>query len=155
MGQEGQGRGASFAEFWRVWRDLLRELERPGAGTLVEGTRDCAALRALGVDGPVLLVHRGRALAEVARAIDERLRHVVILTDWDPAGAFLAGRLGRLLRGGPVTVDLEARRRIGRTLRGEVIHVEGLAGWARRRAAEEGSGLEEWTDDPERPILKG
>ncbi|MHB8351387.1 MAG: toprim domain-containing protein [Thermoplasmata archaeon] len=151
----GRARAVSFGQFWRVWRELLRELEGPRAGVLVEGTRDRSALRALGVGAPVFLVHRGQELPAVARQIADALGHVVILTDWDPTGAFLARRLQALLTEGPVSVDVDQRRRIGRVLRGEVIHLEGLAGWARRRAAEEGSSLEEWTDDPERPIPTG
>lgn len=154
MGQ-GRERHVAFTDFWRVWRELLRSVERPGAGVLVEGIRDRRSLRELGVGAPVVLVHRGRDLGEVAREVAATLGGVVILTDWDPSGSFLAGRLRALLVEGRREVDLDLRRRIGRALRGEVIHVEGLAGWARRRAAEEGFSLEEWVDDPERPLPTG
>ncbi len=154
MGQ-GRERRVAFTDFWQAWRELLRSVERPGAGVLVEGVRDRRSLRELGVGAPVLLVHRGRDLAEVAREVAGTLGGVVILTDWDPSGSFLAGRLRDLLADGRREIDLDLRRRIGRALRGEVIHVEGLAGWARRRAAAEGYALEEWVDDPERPLPTG
>ncbi|MGI0054059.1 MAG: hypothetical protein ACREC5_06815 [Thermoplasmata archaeon] len=146
----GRTRRVGFEEFWPVWREVLRALEIPRTAALVEGERDRHALRELGVTTPIVLVHRGQALAGVAGDTAGSFRRVVVLTDWDPAGGRLARRLRALLEDGRIEVDVDLRRRLGHSLRGEVVHLEGLAGWARRRAEREGLLLEEWIADPDR-----
>jgi 5S rRNA maturation endonuclease (ribonuclease M5) len=148
MPTHGAGR-ATFPEFWRVWRTLLEELERPGTALLVEGERDRRSARALGVRADVHLVHRGARLPSVANGLTGATRRVVVLTDWDSAGGELARRLRQLLTDGRLEVDLDTRRRLGLALRGEVVHLEGLHGWARRRAEETGRPLEEYLDEAE------
>ena len=142
----------SFPQFWRVWRDLLSAMQRSGTVLLVEGERDRRSVEALGVDRSVELVHRGRTLPDVAHRLSRSTREVIVLTDWDTAGGHLAHRLEQLLTDGRLGVNLEFRRRIGVALRGEVVHLEGLGGWARRRAEEEGTPLEEWLADPDRAL---
>lgn len=141
---------ASFPEFWRVWTDVLERSSRPGGVILVEGERDRRAVMELGATGRVELVHRGRPLPEVAHALDAQVREVVVLTDWDTAGGELARRLKPLLEGGRLRVDVDLRRRLGIALRGEVVHLEGLAAWARRRAEEGGAALEERIEEAAR-----
>jgi 5S rRNA maturation endonuclease (ribonuclease M5) len=140
---------ATFDDFWEVWRELLHAERAPGTGFLVEGERDRRALRRLGVRAPVLLVHRGRALARVAAEVGRELRAVIVLTDWDPKGGELARRLRELLDDGRTAVDVAFRRRLGIALRGEVVHLEGLGSWARRRAEQGAFPLEEWVGDPD------
>jgi 5S rRNA maturation endonuclease (ribonuclease M5) len=140
----------TFPEFWRVWRDVLDAMERPGTVLLVEGERDRRSVAELGVIRNVQLVHRGRALPEVARALSSTVREVIVLTDWDAAGGELARRLKGLLEDGRLHVNLLLRRRLGIALRGEVVHLEGLGGWARRRSEEAGFPLEEWVEDRDR-----
>ena len=143
-------RPPTFTEFWAVWRELLEDSERTGLGVLVEGERDRRSLRRLGLRAPILLVHRGAALSRRAVEVGRRLRTVVVLTDWDAAGGALARRLKELLDDGHLEVDLRFRRRLGIALRGEVVHLEGLDGWARRRAAEEAIPIDEWIAEPDR-----
>ena len=83
-------------------------------------------------------------MSELAHDLGRRGRRVILMTDWDSEGGVLARRLKELLEAGDARVDLEYRRRFARVLRGEVVHVEGLAGWARRTAEGEGATLEEW-----------
>jgi 5S rRNA maturation endonuclease (ribonuclease M5) len=140
----------TFPEFWRVWRDVLQAMEAPGTLFLVEGQRDRRSLEGLGITCPIALVHRGRRLADVATHIAEGTQEVVVLTDWDSTGGELAHRLRELLDDGRFRVNLDFRRRIGIALRGEIVHLEGLGTWARRRAEETGAPLEEWIADPDR-----
>jgi len=119
---------------------------------LVEGERDRRSVQRLGVNAPTYLVHRGARLSNVAQDLTSSTRTVVLLTDWDAAGGELARRLKELLSDGQLAVDLELRRRLGVALRGEVVHLEGLGSWARRRAEETGVPLEEWLEDPDRDL---
>jgi 5S rRNA maturation endonuclease (ribonuclease M5) len=133
-----------WPDFVKLWQELLGEAESPGTVVLVEGERDRAALHALGVSGRIVLVHHGQSLSGVAREITEAGRRVIVLTDWDVEGGRLAQRLRELLHDGRLELDLDYRRRLARTLRGEIVHVEGLSGWANRMAQKVGLTLDEW-----------
>jgi 5S rRNA maturation endonuclease (ribonuclease M5) len=67
---------------------------------------------------------------------------VVVLTDWDVEGGHLARKLREFLEADQLEFDLDFRRRLSVALRGEVAHIEGLAGWARRSAERAGAPLE-------------
>ncbi len=125
---------AALDEFVELWGRLRAESEREGAIVVVEGERDRRALRRLGLRAPILLVHRGQPLSETAHRLARASRHVIVLTDWDGEGGLFARRLREFLGAGPVILDLDFRRELGRILRGELVHVEGLYGWARRLA---------------------
>jgi len=125
---------AVFDEFWEVWVRLQTESRTPGTVVVVEGERDRRSVRRLGLAGTVVLVHRGRTLSETAQHLAATARRVVILTDWDTEGGHLAQRLKEFLGSGRSGPDLEFRRRLARVLRGELVHVEGLYGWAARTA---------------------
>jgi 5S rRNA maturation endonuclease (ribonuclease M5) len=123
-----------FDEFWDVWTRLLSESRSPGTVVVVEGERDRRSVRRLGLRGTVLLVHRGRTLSETAEHLSSTAGKVILLTDWDTEGGHLAHRLKEFLGVGRSGPDLEYRRRLARVLRGELVHVEGLYGWAARTA---------------------
>ncbi|MGA8711372.1 MAG: toprim domain-containing protein [Thermoplasmata archaeon] len=128
----GRDPAAMFDEFWDLWVRFQAESRVPGTIVVVEGARDRRALRRLGVRGTILLVHRGRTISETAQHLAASARHVIILTDWDTEGGHLAQRLKEFLGVGKSGADLEYRRRLARILRGELVHVEGLYGWAVR-----------------------
>ena len=130
----GQDPAVVFDEFWELWGRLRSDSQVPGTVVVVEGERDRRSLRRLGLHGPILLVHRGRTLSETAHELDSHARRVIILTDWDTEGGHLAQRLKEFLGVGRFGADLEHRRRLAHVLRGELAHVEGLYGWARRTA---------------------
>jgi 5S rRNA maturation endonuclease (ribonuclease M5) len=132
---------AAFEEFLELWEKFLRDADAPGTVTLVEGERDRRSLRRLGTTGTIVLVHRGRSLSETARALADS-RRVIVMTDWDTEGGHLAQRLKEHLEAETVGLDLEYRRRLARLLRGELVHVEGLYGWARRIAERQRRPLE-------------
>jgi 5S rRNA maturation endonuclease (ribonuclease M5) len=130
----GRDPAAVFDEFWELWTRLTSESRTPGTVVVVEGERDRRSLRRLGLAGPIVLVHRGRTLSETAQHLAGSARRVIILTDWDTEGGHLAQRLKEFLGSGRSGPDLEHRRRLARVLRGELVHVEGLYGWAARTA---------------------
>ena len=133
-----------WEEFLELWEEFLVDANAPSTVTVVEGDRDRRSLHRLGVTGRVVLFHSGRGLSHLTRTLTDPGRRVVVLTDWDREGGHLAHRLTELLVAEGVQVDSEFRRRLARAVRGEVAHVEGLAGWARRAAERAGAPLDHW-----------
>lgn len=146
---------AIFDEFWELWGHLQNDSRASGTVVVVEGERDRRSLRRLGLPGTIVLVHRGRTISETAQLLAASARRVIVLTDWDTEGGHLAQRLKEFLGTGRSGPDLEYRRRLARILRGELVHVEGLYGWARRTAEKGnrslGTLLEAAEADGERP----
>jgi 5S rRNA maturation endonuclease (ribonuclease M5) len=138
----------AWDEFRELWRELLDAVNDGGGSVLVEGPKDRLSVRALGMRAPVHEVNQGQPISEIAHRLERTGGRLIVLTDWDRAGGRLAQKVKEQLAEGPVRVDLEFRRRLARALRGEVVHVEGLAGWARRLAESDGATLEElWDED--------
>lgn len=133
---------APFEAFVDLWGRLLAEQDGGRTVVVVEGERDRRAVRNLGWGGPVVVVHRGRPISATAQGLVASAAKVIVLTDWDTEGGHLARRLHDFLGTGEVQLDLEYRRRLARVLRGELTHVEGLFGWARRQAERLGEPLE-------------
>lgn len=98
----------------RRFEDVRARLIEDGGdvAVVVEGTRDAAALRELGVTGEVLVYNRG----ETMNAFADRLRtrgRLIVFFDWDRKG----GQLARLLLqqlGGAVRLDLDLRKEFAR-----------------------------------------
>jgi len=141
-----------FEEFVRLWGRLLDEADGPRAVIVVEGERDRTAIRRLGWTGPVVVVHRGRPISATAHGLVASQGKVIVLTDWDTEGGHLARRLRDFLEAESVRLDLDYRRRLARLLRGELTHVEGLFGWARRQAERRGETLERLVEGSGGPV---
>ncbi len=143
------------AEVWqgflKLWEEFLSGTNEDSTVVVVEGERDRRSLRLLGVSGRVVLLHSGRGMSQLTRALSRPGQRVVILTDWDREGGHLAHRLAELLLAEGVHVDTEFRRKLARALHGEVAHVEGLAGWAHRSAERAGAPLDHWLRVPAEP----
>ena len=137
-----RSREISWDEFYRLWMEFLEDTDDLGTVVVVEGERDRESLQRLGVRAPIALVHGGRTIGHLAESLNGRHRRVVVMTDWDTEGGHLAQRLKEFLGHGEIRLDLEFRRRLARVVRGEIVHVEGLAGWARRMAEREGTSIE-------------
>jgi 5S rRNA maturation endonuclease (ribonuclease M5) len=140
----GRANAESFDEFVELFQRLRSDARVPGTAVLVEGVRDRRALRRLGLDGPIVVLHRGQTISRTAAHLVGGQRRVIVLTDWDTEGGHFAQRLKEFLTADRVTLDLEYRRRLARILRGELVHVEGLHGWARRLAEARGGSLEQF-----------
>ena len=141
--RSGRGPVDPLREFLRLWERLRSDSAEEGTVVVVEGDRDQASLRRIGLPGPIVKVHRGRALSDTARHLVGGSRRVIVLTDWDVEGGHLARRLREFLEAERLHLDLDYRRRIARIVRGELVHVEGLYGWARRLAERDGASLED------------
>jgi 5S rRNA maturation endonuclease (ribonuclease M5) len=139
---DASARDVAWPEFVRLWSRLIEESSSPGTVILVEGERDRASLHKLLIEGEIVLLHHGRPLSAVAQELLGSARRVILLTDWDTEGGHLAQRVREFLEGSRVELDVEYRRKLARVLRGELVHVEGLAGWARRTAERAGTSLE-------------
>lgn len=139
----------ALEEFLRLWERLRTESAESGTVVVVEGDRDRTSLRRLGLPGAIVKVHRGRALSGTAHDLVGRSRRVIVLTDWDVEGGHLARRLREFLEAEPLSLDLDYRRRLARIVRGELVHVEGLYGWARRLAERQGTSLEDRLGPPD------
>jgi len=137
---------AAFEEFLELWRKLLVDSLVPGTVVVVEGERDRRSLRRLGLAGAIVAVHAGQTLSGTAQRLTAGSRRVILLTDWDSEGGRLARRLKEFLSAERLDLDLEYRRRLAGALRGELVHVEGLAGWARRNAERRKASIESLLD---------
>ncbi len=142
--RSGRSSDEPFQEFLDLWGRLRSESLRTGTVVVVEGERDRRSLRRLGLAGPIVLVHRGDSLAATAHRLARLSRRVIVLTDWDGEGGHLAHRLKEFLESEPLELDLDYRRRFARILRGELVHVEGLHGWAQRLAEKQGAPLDHY-----------
>lgn len=76
-------------------KDIIAQLRSLNKETpiVVEGEKDVAALRRLGVTGKILTVHAGRPLVDVCDRIATAYDEIIVLTDWDKRG----GRLSRAI----------------------------------------------------------
>ncbi len=148
---KGTDAATALAEFAELWQKFRSESEAPGTIIVVEGERDRRSVARLGVPATIFVLHGGRTLARSAEELVRRGRRVVLLTDWDAEGGHLAHRLTEFLEAERLQLDLDTRRRLARVLRGELVHVEGLYGWARRLAEKQGETLEAVLGPMDRP----
>lgn len=64
---------------------------------IVEGRRDVAALRRLGLQGTILTLHSGQTVAAFGEQVARRFPSVILLLDWDRRGRQLHAQLTRHL----------------------------------------------------------
>jgi 5S rRNA maturation endonuclease (ribonuclease M5) len=104
---------------------LNHEADR-GAVIVVEGARDRDSLRAMGVLGRILCLQSSRKNSlGFAEQLDGE-RNVIILTDFDRQGIFLANRLVRLLTSQRIHANLVLWRELRGLTRSELRSVEEL-----------------------------
>jgi 5S rRNA maturation endonuclease (ribonuclease M5) len=123
--------------------DLLERLsEAADKGVvLVEGRRDEAALRALGIQGEVVVMNQGLSLLALSEELACGYQHVALMVDWDAKGDELARKLRGALHRGGLALDFSIREALRRLTRGNIHAVEELASFHRRvRAAAEAKG---------------
>ena len=128
--QREERRFREFASFLGDFVKELNDLSSEGAGVLVEGKRDEAALVGLGYSGPIFSV----AILTANAASRERLRKgvtkMIILTDMDTEGRRLAARYVKFLTKEGIPVSLAQRRRLSKASRGVFLHIENLRRFA-------------------------
>ena len=114
-----------FERLQKLIERLVEEAEK-GAVIVVEGPRDKESLRALGIKERVLCLQNSRRnTLEFAEQLD-RERSVVVLTDFDRQGVFLANRLNRILNSQSVHANLVIWRELRGLTRSELRSIEEL-----------------------------
>lgn len=109
--------------------ELIHELQQlcdKGAVIIVEGQRDRRSLRALGINGPIMLGTK-KSLLEFCEEIAREYQNVIILTDWDKKGRKLAVLMEIYLRNVGVTVNTEVREKIQNLVQKKIKDVESLS----------------------------
>ena len=96
---------------------------------LVEGKRDVAALRILGLEGEILVLNRGKSIVERCEGIARIHKQVILLTDWDWKGEELHEKIRRALQSTGVKADDSFWRDIQRFYGGGTRTVEDLPGF--------------------------
>jgi 5S rRNA maturation endonuclease (ribonuclease M5) len=103
----------------------LRE-ENSTVPILVEGDKDVAALRTLGVTGDIIRFNTGQSVPDFCDTVAQRYRSIIVLTDWDWRGGRLCQQLKK---------HLEYRVKLNLQYRSVFAHrcpcrtVEGLPSW--------------------------
>lgn len=57
---------------------------------IVEGDKDVEALKKLGINGEIIRFNTGMSIANFCDMIAQRFKNVILLTDWDRKGGYLA-----------------------------------------------------------------
>ncbi len=116
--------------------DLLDELREANldAPVLAEGPRDLATLAALGLPGDLVAVNqgKGRSLHDVCEDLARGGRTVILLTDWDRKGGFLAAEATRIVEAAGGRVDSTFRDRLRAHVEEPINDVEALFGYVAR-----------------------
>jgi 5S rRNA maturation endonuclease (ribonuclease M5) len=103
-----------------------------GGVIIVEGIRDRDSLREIGITGRILCLQNSRKNAvgfvEELHDVDE----VIILTDFDREGVFLAKRLARTLNAGGIRNNLVLWRDLRRLARSDIRSIEELPKYYQR-----------------------
>ena len=111
----------------------------------MEGQRDRGALRKLGYDGSLVTVSSlGRKWPEGLGGATK----VVVMTDLDREGAFLASKFVKRLGHEGVATSLSERRRLKAASRGVFLHIENLGRFANPDEAV-------WKPSPGKAIVGG
>jgi len=104
------------------------------APVIVEGERDAKALRAIGLAGEIVTLHRGVTVFNFCERLAAHQRRVVILTDWDLRGGQLARRLRDGLAANGVAYDDDLRARLAALCQKDIKAVEDLHTYMERLA---------------------
>jgi len=106
--------------------ERLNEESEKGRVIVVEGLRDKESLRAMGIKGKILSLQNSRRnTIEFAEQLGGE-RAVVVLTDFDRQGVFLAHRLSRVLNAQRIHADLVIWRELRGLTRSELRSIEEL-----------------------------
>lgn len=123
--------GVDEAERFERLLDVLAELRDANEETpvVVEGIRDIASLRALGLTGHIIPLHSGVPLFQVAEEIADQADSVILLTDWDAKGQQLFDNLRRALSANGIPSDGRFRDDLRHWIRPTLSDVESLAAY--------------------------
>jgi 5S rRNA maturation endonuclease (ribonuclease M5) len=71
--------------------ETLAELHQENTTTpiIVEGNKDVAALRILGISGEIIRFNKGQSVSDFCDMIAQKYQRIILLTDWDWRGGRL------------------------------------------------------------------
>ncbi len=93
---------------------------------LVEGEKDVAALRKLGISGEIIRVNSGSSISTLCDRLSSKYTQIIILTDWDEKGGKLFAIIKKNLRG---RVACITRYRDAFATHSSIRTIEGLPSW--------------------------
>ena len=93
---------------------------------IVEGLRDVAALKRLGITRNVLAINRGVSIFSFAEQLSRDWKGAIILTDWDRRGGQLARMLREALAANGVTANDHYRTQLVILSKKEIKDIESL-----------------------------
>ena len=111
-------------ELEKVFEKLEDESER--CPIIVEGLRDVAALKLLGITKNVVPMNRGASIFTFAEQLSRRWERAIILTDWDRRGGQLARTLKEAFQANGVSANAQFRTQLVILSKKEVKDIESL-----------------------------
>lgn len=102
---------------------------------IVEGEKDEASLRKIGIKGKVLRLNKGVSIFNFCEEVAERFDEVIILTDWDAKGGRLSKLLRDCLKANGVSYNTQFRSELARHCIKEIKDVESLATYIEKKRA--------------------
>jgi 2,5-diamino-6-(ribosylamino)-4(3H)-pyrimidinone 5'-phosphate reductase len=119
------GRTEHLIKLMEVIEELKEEAER-GIPILVEGKKDIKSLRNLGVEGTFVMVSRTPVFEIADEFIENNIREVILLTDFDRRGRKYAKVIVEELQGRGIKVNTEIRKKIIKYSHGDLKDIESL-----------------------------
>ena len=112
--------------------DRISYESEKGSVIVVEGIRDRDSLRKIGINGQILCIQNSRK--NPLRFVEELhdVNRVVVLTDFDREGVFLAKRLARILGAENIHCNLILWRDLRRLTRSDIRSIEELSNYYQR-----------------------
>jgi len=106
--------------------DRVNDEADKGSVIIVEGLRDREALRAMGIKGAILCLQSSRKNATMFAEDLEGEKKVIVLTDFDREGVFLAKKLARTLTSQNIHADLVLWRELRNLTRSDLRSIQEL-----------------------------
>ncbi len=109
----------------------LQALADTGAIIVVEGRRDVASLRQLGINGEIRLASQ-QPLLEFTEQLSKSGKEIIVLTDWDKRGGMMARKIIDDLLFHGITPNTDIRSRMGILVRKSIKDIESLNTYVNR-----------------------
>lgn len=117
-----------YRKLLELIEELLEELlyfSMEGNIILVEGKRDLASLRKLGIKGRIEFVTH-HPLADICEKVAATGKDIVILTDWDRRGIILEKKISDHLENYGINIEHRLRKRVLSLVQKDIKDVESL-----------------------------
>lgn len=99
---------------------------------IVEGLRDIAALKRMGITRNVISLGKGDSIFNFSENLSRTTRRAIILTDWDRKGGQLARMLKEALMANGVIANDNIRAKLGILSKKEVKDIESMPAFIER-----------------------